>query len=159
MSSDSNHNHEHHPRSHNHERFADLIGFGVQACYRGPRLYDSEATKAIVKKWTAFYKTHHEVLDGDIIHLRRANGLDWDGILHANPQGKEKAMAFLYNPLNREIEPEIRIPLYYAGFTDLAAASVNGQPPQPLQLARDYAVTVKVKIPAGSHSWILFTHP
>ena len=146
-------------REHYNERFADLIGFGVQACYRGPRLYDSAATKAIVQKWTAFYKTHREVLDGDIIHLRRANGLDWDGILHVNPQGKEKAMAFLYNPLNREIEPEIRIPLYYAGFTDLAVASVNGQLSQPLQLARDYAVTVKVKIPAGSHSWILFTHP
>nr|MCU0781509.1 hypothetical protein [Akkermansiaceae bacterium] len=86
-------------RDHYNERFADMIGYGVQACYRGPRLFDSEATKAIVKKWVNFYKSHREVLDGDIIHLRRPNGQDWDGIVHVNPQGKEKAMAFFYNPL------------------------------------------------------------
>jgi hypothetical protein len=29
------------------------LGAGVQACYRGPRLYDSEETKALVKRWVA----------------------------------------------------------------------------------------------------------
>ena len=36
---------------HYETRLADLFGAGVQACYRGPRLYDTEETKAVVKKW------------------------------------------------------------------------------------------------------------
>ncbi|MEN9361706.1 MAG: hypothetical protein RL095_3241 [Verrucomicrobiota bacterium] len=144
-------------RDHYNERFADLIGYGVQACYRGPRLYDTEATKAIVKKWTAFYKAHREVLDGDIIHLRRPNGQDWDGIVHVNPQGQEKAMAFLYNPLAQEIEREIRIPLYYSGLKSSANVSIGGGPAHTLGLDKTETATVKVRIPAHSHQWLLFT--
>ena len=36
---------------------AQNFGAGVQACYRGPRLYDTDETKAVVKKWVDFYKT------------------------------------------------------------------------------------------------------
>jgi hypothetical protein len=144
-------------RDHYNERFADLVGFGVQACYRGPRLFDSDATKAIVKKWTSFYKTHREVLDGDIIHLRRANGLDWDGIVHVNPQGREKAMAFFYNPLPETIEREIRVPLHYAGLTGRAQVSAEGGTPQLVSLDSTETAALKVKIPANSHTWLLFT--
>ena len=144
-------------RDHYNERFADLVGYGVQACYRGPRLFDSEATKAIVKKWTAFYKTHREVLDGDIIHLRRPNGQDWDGIVHVNPQGREKALAFFYNPLTEEIEREIRVPLHYSGLTGEAKASIAGDQPKIVKLDNQQTTTLKIKIPAGSHTWVLFT--
>lgn len=146
-------------RDHYNERFADLIGYGVQACYRGPRLYDTEATKAIVKKWTSFYKSHREVLDGDIIHLRRPNGQDWDGIVHVNAQGTEKAMAFFYNPLAEDIVREIRIPLYYAGLTDKTKVSIGGAPAQILSLDKTETATVKILIPAHSHQWLLFTAP
>lgn len=144
-------------RDHYNERFADLIGYGVQACYRGPRLYDSEATKAIVKKWVSFYKTHREVLDADIIHLRRPNGQDWDGIVHVNPQGEEKAMAFLYNPLQQDIVREIRIPLYYAGLMNQAKVSIGGAVGQVVRLDQTGTALVKVTIPAQSHQWLLFT--
>ncbi len=144
-------------RDHYNERFADLIGFGVQACYRGPRLFDSDATKGIVKGWTSFYKTHREVLDGDIIHLRRANGLDWDGVLHVNPQGREKAMGFLYNPLQAAIEREIRIPLHYAGLTGKAEVSIDGGALQTVVLDPSQMATLKLRIPARGHTWVLFT--
>ena len=36
------------------QRLANLFGAGVQACYRGPRLYDSQETEALVKKWVGF---------------------------------------------------------------------------------------------------------
>ena len=47
------------PRSSRRLRahLANLFGAGVQACYRGPRLYDTEETKPIVKKWVDFYKS------------------------------------------------------------------------------------------------------
>ena len=139
-------------------RFANLLAYGVQACYRGPQLYDTDETKALVKKWVGFYKTHREVLDqGDLIHLRRADGRDWDGIVHVNPQGKEKAMAFFYNPLTEDIEREIRVPLHYAGLTGQAKASINGAKAQTVTLDSAQTATLKLKIPAGGHTWVLFT--
>ena len=43
---------------HYGQRLADLFGAGVQAAYRGPRLYDTPETLDLVKKWVAFYKKH-----------------------------------------------------------------------------------------------------
>ena len=147
--------HQHLP--HYEARFANLLGYGAQACYRGPRLYDTAETKALVKKWVNFYKTHREVLDSDIIHLRRPNGQDWDGIVHVNPQGREKAMAFFYNPLTAEMKRDIRVPLYYAGFVNKAQVSIGGAVAQTMALDKSQSVTVKVTIPAGGHQWVLFT--
>jgi hypothetical protein len=147
--------HEH--LDHYESRLANLLGAGVQACYRGPRLYDTDETKAVVKKWVSFYKTHREVLDGDLIHLRRANGRDWDGWLHVNPAGREKGMAFVYNPLAESIEREIRIPLHYAGLTDQVKCSIDGAAPTPIALDRSETATLKVKIPARGRTWVLFT--
>ncbi|HEY2783978.1 MAG TPA: hypothetical protein VGJ05_03310 [Fimbriiglobus sp.] len=147
--------HEH--LDHYESRLANLLGAGVQACYRGPRLYDTDETKAVVKKWVSFYKTHREVLDGDLIHLRRANGRDWDGWLHVNPAGREKGMAFFYNPLAESIEREIRIPLHYAGLTDQVKCSIDGAAPTPIALDRSETATLKVKIPARGRTWVLFT--
>ena len=48
------------------------------------RIYDADATKAVVKKWVGFYKRHREILESDIIHLRRPDGRGLDGIMHVN---------------------------------------------------------------------------
>jgi hypothetical protein len=101
-------------------------------------------------------KAHREVLDADMVHLRRPDGRGWDGFLHVNPQGREKALAFLYNPLPEEIEREVRLPLYYAGLTDKAQMSIGDGTLQTITLDRDYTVTVRLKIPAQGRQWILF---
>src|SRR5690242_20973276 len=36
---------------HYQQRLANLLGAGVQACYRGPRLYDCDDTRLAVRKW------------------------------------------------------------------------------------------------------------
>src|SRR5699024_3856182 len=77
------------------------FGSGVQACYRGPRLYDTPETKAMVKGIVSWYKKYRKILNSDIIHLRRADGRDWDGILHVNPNLENKGFAMLYNPLDK----------------------------------------------------------
>jgi len=64
---------------------AQYIGFGVAACWRGPRLYDSEDTQGLVTKWTSFYREYRQLLTNDIVHLRRADGQGLDAILHVNP--------------------------------------------------------------------------
>ncbi len=48
-----------------------LILPGVSACYRGYRVYDSDETKALVKKWVDFYKKYRDILTSDIVHVRR----------------------------------------------------------------------------------------
>jgi hypothetical protein len=144
---------------HYEARLADLFGAGVQACYRGPRIYDTDATRALVTKWIALYKQHREVLDADIIHLRRPDGRDWDGILHVNPQGQEKGLAFFYNPLPETITREIRVPLYYTGLSGSARVSVEGAVPAPVQLGRSETATLTVTIPAQKRTWLLFTAP
>jgi len=53
---------------------AQNFGLGIQACYRGWRLYDTEVTKAVVKRWVQFYKKYRPILDSDIIHVRRPDG-------------------------------------------------------------------------------------
>ena len=100
---------------HYGQRLANLFGSGVQACYRGPQLYDAPQTKALVAKWVAFYKKHRSVLDGDIIHIRRPDGRDFDAILHVDPTGSEKGLFMVYNPLNETITRKLTIPVYYTG--------------------------------------------
>jgi hypothetical protein len=143
---------------HYEARFGNLLGYGVQACYRGPRLFDSPETKALVTKWVSFYKQHRDVLDnGDIVHLRRPNGLDWDGILHANPAGKEKGLACLYNPLAEEITREIRLPLHYTGLRKSARVSIDGGAPRSVTLNDAREATLTLQIPAQGRTFVLFT--
>jgi len=141
---------------HYNMRLANLFGAGVQACWRGPRLYDTPRVRDTVKKWVAFYKKHRAILDSDIIHLRRPDGQDWDGILHVNPALKERALLFVSNPLTHDIEREIRVPLYYAGATGSATfREQDAGAPLTLPLARDNSALLKVKIPARSQTWFV----
>ena len=144
--------HEH--LDHYEARLSNLVGAGVQACYRGPRLFDTPETLKVVQRWTSFYKAHRQVLDGDMIHLRRANGRDWDGWLHVNPQGEEKGMAFLYNPLAEEITRTVSIPTHYTGVTGHAQITVNGAKSTRTAIT-DGKAEITVKIPARSRIWLL----
>jgi hypothetical protein len=141
---------------HYEQRLANLLGAGVQACWRGPRLYDTEETKALVKKWVMFYKAHRQVLDGDIIHLRRANGLDWDGWLHVNPQGEEKGLLMVYNPLATEIRQTLSISLYYTGLADVAKVRQQDGRQFSYKLNRDYHIDLPVTIPPRGFNWFVF---
>lgn len=140
---------------HYEQRLANLFGAGVQALYRGPQLYDSPQTKEIVAKWVDFYKDHREVLDGDIVHVRRADGRDYDGILHVNPHGKEKGLIMLYNPLDTPIEKLISINLYYTGLRDKAKLIDNQGDVLEIPLSRDYSIMLPVQIPPHSQQWFV----
>jgi len=145
--------------SHYQTRLANLFGAGVQACYRGPRLYDEEETKSLVKSWVDFYKQHRAILDSDLLHLRRADGRDWDGWLHVNPHLAERGLAFLYNPLSREIERQIRLPLYYTGLTDAAVVRREDGTSGAITLSRDYSAEVTIKTPAHGRTWVIIEAP
>lgn len=141
---------------HYEARLANLLGAGVQACYRGPRIYDAPETRAVVKRWVDFYKSHRAILDSDLIHLRRADGRDWDGWLHVNPALPEKGLAVAYNPLATPITRRIELPLYYTGLTGQAVVSVDGAEPQTVALDVDEKVKLDVTIPAHGRIVLLF---
>ncbi len=129
------------------------FGAGVQACYRGPRLYDTEKTRALVKRWVTWYKKYRRILNSDIIHIRRPDGWDFDGILHVNPNLKEKGLALFFNPTSKPMTRTVRLPLYYTGLTQTAHIRRGENPPRLLHLDRNYFVTLPIRIPAGGFQW------
>jgi hypothetical protein len=138
---------------------ANNLGAGVQACWRGPRLYDSDETKALVKKWVDWFKEHRAILESDVIHGRRADGRDIDYLVHVNPRLKTRAFAMIHNPLNVVAEREVTLPLYYTGLTDAALVRVEAGPAQRYALDREYRVRVTIKVPANGRTWLTVAAP
>lgn len=130
-------------------------GAGIQACYRGPRLYDTKETKDCVTKVISWYKRYRDILNSDIIHLRRPDGKDWDGFIHVNPSLKEKALAMFFNPTGKTMKRTIKLPLYYTGLTDKARIRIEDGKVETYQLNRDYIVEITVVIPANGHTWLV----
>lgn len=128
-------------------------GAGVQACYRGPRLYDTEATKKAVIEIINWYKKYRTILNNDIIHLRKPDARDWDGIMHVDPAGKEKGLAMFYNPTDKEITRTISLPLYYTGLTKSARIREQEAKTKKYMLKEDRTVELTVKIPANGYTW------
>ena len=130
-------------------------GSGVQACYRGPRLYDSTESKELVIEVIEWYKKYRKILNSDIIHLRRPSGKDWDGFMHVNPDLKEKGFAMIFNPTDQDMIREIELPLYYTGIDRTASIGLEDEMPDYYNLSRDYKVKVKINIPANSYRWLV----
>lgn len=130
-------------------------GAGIQACYRGPRLYDTEETKNMVIEVIDWYKKYRDILNADIIRLRRADGRDWDGWMHVDPSGKEKALIMLFNPSGTHMSKNLKIPLYYTGITQNANISIEGNPPKSYLLNREYETELAVEIPPNGYFWLV----
>jgi hypothetical protein len=140
---------------HYGQRLADLFGAGVQAAYRGSRLYDAPETLELVKKWVSFYKKHRAILDGDIIHVKRADGRGIDAILHANPLNNEKGLLMVYNPLDRTEKQNLTINVYYTGLSGTASVSENGGESKKYPISRDNEITIPVTVGPNSQSWYI----
>ncbi len=128
-------------------------GAGVQACYRGPRLYDTEETRKVVASTINWYKKYRNILNSDIIQLRRADGRDWDGFLHVNPMLKEKGFVMLYNPTKQTITRTINLPLYYTGLHNYATLTSKQGSVKKYPLNRKYDVALSFTISPESYTW------
>ena len=131
------------------------FGSGVQACYRGPRLYDTPVTEALVKKEVAWYKKYRYILNADLVHIRRPDGRDYDAVMHVDPTGKEKGFAMMYNPLNESIRRTITLPLYYTGLKTFAMVREKEGLAKKIKLNRDYSIDVTLEIPAQGYTWLV----
>lgn len=131
------------------------LALGVQACYRGPRLFDTERTKAMVKSKVDWFKAHRDILESDLIHGRRADARDLDWMLHVNPRLKEKGMLVVFNPLNEPVTKKLRVNLYYTGLTDSARVREQGGSAKRFKLARDYTAEIPVTVKAQGMNWFV----
>ncbi len=131
------------------------LALGVQACYRGPRLYDTERTRAMLQRWVGWFKAHRAILESDLIHGRRADarGLDW--MLHVNPKLKEKGLLVVFNPLNEPVAKTLRVNLYYTGLTDEARVVASDATTRRFTLNRDYTIELPVQVAAQGMSWLV----
>ena len=129
------------------------LGLGVQAHYRGPRIYDTDATRDMVKGVVDWFRKYRDILESDVIHGRRADGRDLDWMLHVNPKLERKGMLCVYNPLPEDVTKTLRVNLYYTGLTDKAMISESDKSPQQIEIARDNTVDIEVTVQAGKMTW------
>jgi hypothetical protein len=126
---------------------------GVQAAYRGKRLYDTDETKNMVRNTVTLYKKYRNILESQIIHIRRPDGRNYDGYLHVNPYFTDCGFLVLFNPTENIICEDISIPLYYTGVNDKAVASLFDREPIEYTLDRNYNIKINVNIPENDFVW------
>lgn len=131
-----------------------VLGSGCQANLRANRLYDTERTRTMVRKWVDLYKKYRAILSSDIIHVQRPDGRDLDCLLHVNPRLPEKGLVLFFNPLAETITRKIRLPLYYTGLSDTAYIREQDKgKAKRYKLGRDYSVELAVTLPARGVNW------
>jgi hypothetical protein len=128
-------------------------GAGVQACYRGPRLYDTDKTRVKVQSVIDWYKKYRSILNADMIQLRRADGRDWDGWLHVDPALPQKGLMMLFNPTNETITRTIQLPLYYTGLKDKATIAAKGNTSKLYTMNRAYETSFSFTLAPGAYEW------
>lgn len=131
------------------------FGAGVQACYRGPRLFDTKETRELVKEVVAWYKKYRDILNSDIIHVRRPDGRDWDCILHVNARLPQKGLAMVYNPTNETVQKRLVLPLYYTGLSEKANVREREGKAATYPLDRNYRVEIPVTLAPRSYTWFV----
>lgn len=131
------------------------FGAGVQACYRGPRLYDTEMTRKMVSNTIDWYKKYRAILNADIISLRRADGRDWDGWMHVDPVGDQKGFVMLFNPTSVPMIKTISIPMYYTGLKQTASCVDDLGTIKRYSIDADHNIQITITIPASSYKWLV----
>jgi hypothetical protein len=129
----------------------------MEACYRGPRLYDTERVKKMIKHNVAWYKKYRDILESDLIHGRRADGRDIDWMLHVNPRLPEKGLLVVFNPTDRRITKKIRVPLYYTGLKEKALIRQGEEKPQVYPLDGLGFTDLTIDIQPHGFNWYVIT--
>eukprot|EP01046_Picozoa_sp_COSAG06_P040014 COSAG06_NODE_4797_length_3947_cov_1.454782_3_plen_407_part_00 len=133
----------------------------------GKALFWDDASKAIVTRWVHFFKAHRLTLIQPLIHLRRANGQEWDGYMHAYSQALgngetgpvEVGVGVIFNPTRLEVVETIAFPLYYTGLTDAVLVSIDEGPAVKMTVERDYFLLLGLTITPNNMTTVVFSHP
>lgn len=131
------------------------LGLGVQACYRGPRLFDSPETRELVKQKVAWFKKYRDILESDVIHGRRPDGRKLDWMLHVNPELDDCGMLVVYNPTDQALSERLKVNVYYTGLQETAIVMSSEGKSSQVDVQRDYTIDLEVDVPPNGMSWYL----
>jgi hypothetical protein len=132
------------------------LALGVQACYRGPRLYDTERVKQMLKQEVSWYKQYRDILESDIIHGRRPDAVSLDWYLHVNPQLETQGLLVVFNPTSSELQETLKIPMHYTGLRDKAYLHDTREGPNAVNNRKTVSISpqevleLEVRVPAYS---------
>ena len=113
----------------------------------GPKLYDTETTKQLVTRTVAWYKKYRDILNADVIHLRRPDGRDWDGILHISTTAKNKGISLAQQSVKQAMVRTITVPLYYTGLNKTVSVRERVGTAVSHKLDREYNIYLRATIP------------
>ena len=136
-------------------QFFGLLSSGAAVSVTGHRLYDGPQSRAMLRKWTDWYRRYRNIIQGDIIHLRRPDGRGLDYYLHVHPANRERGMLLVFNPLDQVVKQELTVPLYYTGLTGTAKIREQEGEPKTCKLDREFSIRLPVEIPANGYDWFV----
>jgi hypothetical protein len=131
------------------------LGSGAHFTIRGKRLYDTPETKIMVSKWVNWFKNYQDILTSEIIHVSRPTGRDLDYMMHVNPFIKHKGMIIVFNPTDRAIEKQIKLPLYYTGLKKKATVMDENNQTTSFSLNEKSELMLPVKLKAQGTAWFV----
>ncbi|MEY4674617.1 MAG: hypothetical protein RL148_2401, partial [Planctomycetota bacterium] len=145
-------------REHYGLMLASNLAWGAQACWRGPRLHDTDATRDLVRRWVAWFKQHRRILESDVVHTssRRADGRDLDWVLHVDPRGTERAMLVVFNPTETALTRTIRLELAHAGLAGEVRTVDTDGTERALQAGPDGVLRLPVTVAPRGVAWHTF---
>ncbi len=126
--------------------------FGAQACWRGPRLFDTAATRDLVAAEVAGFKARRRTFESDVVlgSSRRADGRWLDWCLHADPHGPVPGLLAVFNPTAQDQEATLTLSLYYTGLVGRCLlVDAQGGLEQDLAVDGRHGARIPVRAPAG----------
>jgi len=142
---------------HYEAMLASNLGAGVQAVYRGHRLFDTDRVQQRVKHWVDWYKKYRHILESDIIHAssRRPDGQSPDWVFHANPTLPQKGIWVGFNPLEKSVRRPLKINVYYTGLKDklVVLPEGNAAQKQVLKIDSNHQIQLPMEWKPGQIRW------
>jgi hypothetical protein len=93
-------------------QLANAFGYGFDGMPSGDVLWDGPRSKALLKEWVRFYRTHERFFaDGDLLHVRRPDGVHLDAVAHVISGPRPQALVVAYNPRATSQTDTLTIPL------------------------------------------------
>lgn len=123
----------------------NCFGYGVQACFRGSRLYDSPVTKRMVSQVVHWYKANRKLLESDIVHIKRPDGDSIDAILHVDPSAPNRQLLVVYNPTELNLSTTLFIPNHFSTTRPITVAQGLRRTKVPVKVDGSFPVVVHVR--------------
>ena len=128
-------------------------------CFLGGDLYQNAASEAILRQWMGTLNRFRDVLNGDIVHVKKPNGRSWDAMLHVLPTaapGAVRGFVIFWNPsMALEALVSTNLSVYYCGFAPGASVRVEWSDGSVEQVQQDafFGIALRTTVEAKGYAW------